>query len=84
MEAEYCVPKKVARKVSRPAESGQFNAEGEWVAGGMDAVWAEYDSAKSRLNRCRRVITANAALFNAQQRLRDRLAEFHSSEVDQY
>lgn len=72
-EAEYCVPKKV-----RVAHV--HNADGE-SSGGMNAVWDAYNSAQDTMKRCRRVITANAALFNAQQRLRERLAEFHGVSV---
>mgnify|MGYP006785390357 CR=1 FL=1 len=47
------------------------------LADGMASVWSEFNAAQDTMRRCRRVIVANAALFNAQQRLRDRLAEFH-------
>jgi hypothetical protein len=73
-EAEYCVPKKKTRSIP------VYDGDGE-SSGGMNAVWDAYNSAQDTMNRCRRVITANAALFNAQQRLRERLAEFHGVSV---
>jgi DNA-binding IclR family transcriptional regulator len=71
---ENHTPVKVKRQIATPVYDSQSE-----LAVGMSVVWAEYENAEKQLKRCRRVIVANAALFNAEKRLRDRLAEFNDN-----
>jgi hypothetical protein len=57
--------------------------QGDIIDAGMMSVRSEFETAKDTMRRCRRVLTANAALYNAQLRLRERLAEFHSIELEE-
>lgn len=70
----------IARKVksSRP----RVDENGQELAFGMDAVYSEFNTAQETMRKCRRVMSANVALYRAQQRLRERLAEFNGQSVD--
>lgn len=69
-EAEYCVPK---RKVSRFVRETDANEKRQALLREIDE---KAESARDFLRKCRRVYSANAALFRAEERLAERLAEF--------
>lgn len=70
MEAEYCVPKK---KISRFVRDAEENQKRQALLREIDE---KAESARDFLRKCQRVYSANAALYKAEERLRDRLTEF--------
>lgn len=48
----------------------------EQMADDMELVWKQLDAAQLTIARCRRVVAAHAALYKAEEKLREALAEF--------